>query len=82
VELGLTMRPNSTHPKSGAAFRDRRGTPHPFLNEQLTFPGPPHSGRSAASAPITVCSHAFSSALALRIRRRAQSETALRVPTA
>lgn len=41
-----------------------------------------YSGRSAASAPMTVCSHARSSASALRIRRRAQSDTASRVPTA
>jgi hypothetical protein len=41
-----------------------------------------YSGKSAANAPITVCSHARSSASARRILRRAQSETASRVPIA
>jgi hypothetical protein len=60
-----------------------RLTPRFPTQPPLTFAGlSAYSGRSAARAPMTVCNHARSSASALRILRRAQSETASRVPIA
>ena len=72
VCAGLTSAPRSAR----RGCRPPNPLPHPAAVDVRRNATAPHSGRSAASAPITVCSHARSSGLARRIRRRAQSETA------